>query len=79
MTSRASRTARASIVLTVVDRPGNATTSPLVPEPQQRLAHRRAAHSEPVGELAVLQLLPGREGAVDDGVAQASVDVVAEQ
>ncbi len=67
------------MALTVVDRPGSATTSPLAPEAQQGLAHRSAAHSEPVCELAVLELLPGQEGAIDDGVAKAPVDIVAEE
>jgi hypothetical protein len=46
---------------------------------QQGLAHRGAADPEPEGELAVLELLAGQEGAVDDGVPQAQVDVITEQ
>ncbi len=46
---------------------------------QEGLADGRAAHSEPLGELGILQLLAGGEGAVDDGVTEAPVDVVAEE
>ena len=78
-TSRASRTCALSSELTVVERPGWATTSPASREPQQRLADRSTADAEPGRELQVAQLLAGGERAVDDGVAQATVDVVAQQ
>ena len=48
-------------------------------EPQQRLADRRTADPEPVGELEVAQLLARREGAVDDGVPEPGEHLVAQQ
>ena len=65
--------------LTVVERPGWATTSPA--SASRSSASRTGVRLTPshVGELDVAQLLAGGERAVDDGVAQAAVDVVAEQ
>ena len=43
---------------------------PLLGEPVQRLAHGRAAETEPLAELRIMELLAGRERAVDDRIAE---------
>ena len=49
----------------------------LVAQPDQRLAHRRAADREAVGELVLGEALPGGELRGDDRVAQRAVDLPA--
>jgi hypothetical protein len=46
--------------------PGLGDDEPALRESQECLAYRRAADSEPGGELAVAQLLTRGEGAVDE-------------
>ena len=77
-TAWASRAARASSVLTWWSGRGRDHQARLR-QPQQRLAHRRAADAEPLREVAVAELLARREGAVDDRVAQPHVHVVAQE
>lgn len=48
-----------------------------VGELEQRLAHRGPAHAQLLGQLAVAQLTTRLQPAVDDGVTQPQVDVVA--
>ena len=52
---------------------------PVLLEPAQRLAHRRAAQPEPLGQLLVAQPLPGRERPVDDRVPDRRVRPIAQQ
>ena len=50
-----------------------------VRQSEQRLAHGGAAHAQPFGEFPVLELLTWSERAVDDGVADADEDVIAQE
>ena len=70
---------RRSRLATVVERPGVVWHQAGPREPLEGLAHRGAAHPEPRGEVTVAQLLARGQGAVDDGVAQPRVHVVAEE
>ena len=48
-------------------------------EPQKCLAHGRATHAQPLGEIAILQLFTGQECAVDDRVTESAVNIVAQK
>ena len=52
---------------------------PLLGEPVQRLAHRRAAQPEPLAQLRVVELLARRERPVDDRIPQRRVRGIAQQ
>jgi hypothetical protein len=49
----------------------------LVAKARQRLAHRRAAHAQPVGQLVLRQAPARLELGAHDGLAQRNVDLIA--